>query len=321
MNNALATELTKLQKMIVEEEVKPLKQSAERLRQSEHAPALSYLLNAIDNDRIQDAATLVKDLLRQQEQQLAVYIDPVIGALKVELSYQQNELSKKEVVRAEHSKLIDLFHARYFTKVGHLIEKLLFLRKEKLRIQVKRNPDLKKLLDLAEQEYADFFEYKEQSKDGIMYQLTDAKLKEIKRLYRKASMVCHPDRVKEEQRGQAEELFNKLQKAYKRNDIKKVRSIATFLEKAGHFDMKIDAYDNVEVVRAQIENILAQMEETEDEITTIVGSAAFQTVNGIKGDWNDYFAVIQDNFKAQIGEVEKWMAENKAVDKRNENIN
>jgi len=312
MKNALAEELTKLQKMIVEEEVKPLQQTSERLRQSEHASALSYLLNAIDNNRIQDAATLVKDLLRQQNQQLAVYIDPVIGALKVELSYQQNELSKKEIVREEHSKLIDLFHARYFSKVGHLIEKLLFLRKEKLRIQVQRNPDLQKLLDLAEKEYADFFEYKEQSKDGIIYQLTDAKLKEIKRLYRKASKICHPDRVKEQQRAQAEELFNTLQKAYKRNDIKKVRSIATFLEKGGQFDMKIDAYDNVEVVRAQIENVLAQIEETEDEITNIEGSSAFQTVDNIKEDWNDYFAVIQDNFKAQIGEIEKWMSANRA---------
>jgi len=319
MKNTLAVELTKLQRMIVEEEVEPLKETSERLRQSEHAPALSYLLNAIDNDRIQDAATLVKDLLRQQDQQLVAYIDPVIGALKVELSYQQNELSKKEVVREEHSKLIDLFHARYFSKVGHLIEKLLFLRKEKLRIQVKMNPDLQKLLDLAEQEYADFFTYKEQSKDGLIYQLSDIKLKEIKRLYRKASMICHPDRVKEEQRAQAEELFDKLQKAYKRNDIKKVRSIAAFLEKAGHFDMKIDAYDNVEVVRAQIENTLAQIEETEDEITTIVGSAAFQTVNGIKEDWNDYFAVIQDNFKAQIGEIEKWMAANKEGGNKHEN--
>jgi len=196
--------------------------------------------------------------------------------------------------------------------VGHLIEKLLFLRKEKLRIQVQRNPDLQKLLDLAEKEYADFFEYKEQSKDGIIYQLTDAKLKEIKRLYRKASKICHPDRVKEQQRAQAEELFNTLQKAYKRNDIKKVRSIATFLEKGGQFDMKIDAYDNVEVVRAQIENVLAQIEETEDEITNIEGSSAFQTVDNIKEDWNDYFAVIQDNFKAQIGEIEKWMSANRA---------
>ena len=313
MQNTLAVELTKLQKMIVEEEVKPLKQTSERLRQSEHAPALSYLLNAIDNDRINDAATLVKDLLRQQEQQLAVYIDPVIGALKVELTYQQNELSKKEVTSEEYSKLIDLFHARYFSKVGYLIEKLLFLRREKLRIQVRMNPDLQKLLDLAEQEYTDFFEYKEQSKDGIIYQLSDAKLKEIKRLYRRASMVCHPDRVKEEQRAQAEELFNKLQKAYKRNDIKKVRSIATFLEKADHFDMKIDAYDNVEVVRAQIENILAQIEEKEDEIATILGSSAYQTVKGIKEDWNDYFAVIQDNFKAQIGEIEEWIKGNKGM--------
>lgn len=313
MKNTFAEELANLQNLIRTEEVQLLKQHSERLRQSEHAPAMSYLLKAIDNDRFQDAATLLKDLLRQQGQQLAVYIDPVIGALKVELTYQQNELSKKEIVREEHSKLIDLFHARYFSKVGHLIEKLLFLRKEKLRIQVQMNPDLQKLLDLAEQEYSEFFEYKEQSKDGIIYQLSENKQREIKRLYRKASMVCHPDRVKEEQRAQAEELFNKLQKAYKRNDIKKVRSIATFLEKAGHFDMKIDAYDKVEVVRAQIEHVMAQIEETEEGIELIVSSAAYQTVSSIKEDWNDYFAVIQDNFKAQIGEIEKWMAANEEM--------
>lgn len=311
MPNTLTQALTQLQEEIVKKEELTLKAKSKQLRESEHATVLSYLLNAIDNDRFQDAEMILKDLVRQQEQQLAVYIDPVIGALKVELFYQQNELDKKEIVREEYAKLIDLFHARYFSRVGHLIERLLGLRREKLRIQVKNNPELQKLLEFAEKEYADFQAFQEQSKEGVIYELSDAKLKEIKRLYRKASMICHPDRVKEAQRTQAQEVFDKLQKAYKINDIKKVRAIANFLEKADHFDMKIDAYDNVEVVRAQIENVLLQLEETDDEITTIVGSTPYQTVRNIKGEWSDYFLTIQDNFKAQISEIKEWMKANK----------
>jgi len=309
MTNILAKELTTIQQLLVDGNQGLLKEKVSELRTSSNEETLSYLLKAIDNNRIDDSLTLVKDLLRQH-QQLAVFYDPKIGALKVELNYQEEELSKCQIERDELTKEIDLFNSRYLLEIGPLMEQLLYLKLQKLRKQVAQNPDLQPLLDKAEQEFEEFNSYKEDASDGVIYQLTDEKKRAIKRYYRKASLICHPDKVKEKHKEKAEEIFAKITYAYKRNDFPKVKSIAEYLEKTGGFDLKIDDYDSVELIKNKIENILLQQEEVVDEIHLVQHSTALLTIQNIEGEWTDYFDLIKDNYKDQIEELKFWMEMN-----------
>ena len=309
MTNILAKELTTIQQLLVDGNQVLLKEKVSQLRTSSDKDALNYLLKAIDNNRLEDSMTLVKDLLRQH-QQMAVFYDPKIGALKVELNFQESELTKLQIERDELSKEIDLFNARYLLEIGPLMEQLLYLKLQKLRKQVAQNPDLQPLLDKAELEFEEFNSFRDDASDGVLYDLSEEKQREIKRLYRKATLICHPDKVKEIHQEKAEEIFSKVTYAYKRNDLPRVKSITNYLEKSGGFDLKIDDYDSPELIKNKIEAVLIQQEETEDEIQLIQHSTALLTIQNIEGDWTDYFNLIKENYSSQIEELKFWMEMN-----------
>jgi len=132
----------------------------------------------------------------------------------------------------------------------------LYLRKGKLRIQALSHPDMKETYEAALKEYEEYHTLLETSIKGIIYRLDDEELRALKRLYRKASLICHPDRVAEDQKEQAQEMFEELHEAYVMNDIRKVRLIAELLEKTGRFDFSFDKYDDVDVLKIQIERVV-----------------------------------------------------------------
>jgi len=309
MTNVLAKELTNIQQLLVDGNQGLLKEKVVELRASSNEETLTYLLKAIDNNRLDDSMTLVKDLLRQH-QQLAVFYDPKIGALKVELNFQESELSRLEIERDELSKEIDLFNSRYMLEIGPLMEQLLYLKLQKLRKQVAQNPDLQPLLDKAELEFEEFNSYREDASDGVLYDLSEEKKREIKRLYRKATLICHPDKVKEVHKEKAEEIFSKVTYAYKRNDLPRVKSITNYLEKTGGFDLKIDDYDSLELIKNKIESVFIEQEEVTDEIELIKNSTALLTIKNIEGDWTDYFNLIKENYSGQIEELKFWIEMN-----------
>ncbi len=53
---------------------------------------------------------------------------------------------------------------------------------------------------------------------------------DIKQLYRKLAMLCHPDRVKEAQKSQAEAIFQQLQRSYRRSDFAGMKNLEATLQ-------------------------------------------------------------------------------------------
>ena len=82
----------------------------------------------------------------------------------------------------------------------------------------------------AEEDYNTYHEEFESSKNEEIAKLTEDEQKELKSKYRKASKLCHPDLVSDEQKELATKLFAELSDAYERNDLEKVREILENLE-------------------------------------------------------------------------------------------
>ena len=200
------------------------------LKNSDQAEMLSYILKAVENQRYEDATILIEDFIRQSRQ-VAISYNPIVSALKVELHFQEGELNLLRSERDDVVKTIEHFRSKYHNQLGSLIERVLYLRKEKLRIQSLGHPDMKKAYEAALKEYEEYHSLLETSVVGIIYKLKDEELVELKRLYRKASLICHPDRVAEDQKEKAQQMFEELHEAYVMNDIRKVRLIAELLEK------------------------------------------------------------------------------------------
>jgi len=157
-------------------------------------------------------------------------------------------------------------------------------------------------------EYEEYYDILETSGKVIIYHLDDKELKELKQLYRKAALICHPDRVTEDQKGQAKEMFEELHEAYLMNDIRKVKLITALLEKTDQFDFTFDKYDDAGILKMKIEKVLLGGAEIQDEIKEIKSSGTYATIDAIHEDWKDYFLRIGKNYKAQISELENWMS-------------
>jgi len=75
------------------------------------------------------------------------------------------------------------------------------------------------------------------------YSVSVDKAEEIKKLYKKACKLCHPDKLPQDLVCEAENVFKNLNDAYTHQDIYQVRKILIKLENGGYFQAVINGKD------------------------------------------------------------------------------
>jgi hypothetical protein len=305
MNQAIIKNIGIIKQLIEIGDTETLATLVLNTQKAEGAGAFTYLWKAIENQRFDDALIIIDDTERQSRA-VAIHYSPLVSALKVELHFQESELMMLIADRDDIVKKIDRFQIMYVSRTGKWLDRMLFLRKEKLRIQARLNDRMKPQLELAEAEYAEFHEAHSAPIAGLMYSLNEKDSREIKMLYRRASMLCHPDRVAEADKERAQLMFLDLHDAYRANDLKKVRLISELLEKTGQFEPNNTRLETSEALKVRIEWVILEKEKTQSEMAELLASSAFRSVDQIGDDWNDYFKMLVENLKSQIADLENW---------------
>jgi len=240
-------------------------------------------------------AVIAIEAFINQHNNLTIYIDPELGALKLEAKILERELNNLSDEKADIEKLIHEFGVRHNNELGSLILKILIYLKDK----AKDTPEEAE----AENNYNEYSQEYEISKDEKIIELNDDDLKELKQKYRAASKLCHPDVVNEEQKELAEKLFTELNAAYERNDLQKVNEILLNLENGSFFVSKSDAIYEKVLLKAEIEKLLLRIKELNGQMQVIKNSEAFITVSSIS-DWDAYFKETKEKLTAQVMELE-----------------
>ena len=170
-------------------------------------------------------------------QQVAIYSDPEIEALKLEVKSLEASINSLSEEKADIEKLIHEFGVRHNNELGQLIIKILRYRKENAKGSQQQRE--------TEEDYNSYHKEYDSSKNEEVAILTDEDQKELKDKYRKASKLCHPDVVSEDQKEIATKLFAELNTAYEMNDIVRVREILQNLETGHFFINKSDSFSNI----------------------------------------------------------------------------
>ena len=155
----------------------------------------------------------------------------------------------------------------------------------------------------AEEDYKNYSQEFEISKNEKIADLTEEEQIEIKKKYRKASKLCHPDVVSEDQKGLADKLFTELNKAYEQNDLKKVTEILENLKKGNFFVSKSDTITEKQLMKAEIEKLKIRIYELLQQVELIKASDAYKTISSIK-DWDIYFRETKEKLENQAKELE-----------------
>jgi hypothetical protein len=255
---------------------------------------LETIINSLKEKSYSKAAIAIEQFINQHNN-LSIFIDPEIEGLKLEAKSLEAKLNKLSDEKADLEKLIHEFGVRHNKELGKLILKILKYRKNK----AKGTPEETE----AEEDYKNYSQEFEVSKNEKVAELTEEELIEIKKKYRKASKLCHPDVVSEDQKELADKLFTELNKAYEQNDLKKVTEILENLKKGNFFVSKSDTITEKQLMKAEIEKLKIKVSELLQQVELIKASDAYKTISNIK-DWDAYFKETKEKLENQAKELE-----------------
>ena len=284
--------------IILEEEAGIVSQTS-KIKELELDDKVKDILILLENKNYSHAIAEI-EIYTSKFNQLQHYVDSEIQGLKLEAKSLEVELKKLSDEKADIDKIIYEFSVRQRNELGEIIEKILNYN----RAKAQGTPQEQE----AEKEYKDYYDQYEINKDGMVLELSDEEKKELKRLYRKASKLCHPDVINEIQKEEAQKIFAELNSAYEQNDLKRVTEILANLEKGEFFISISDAVNEKQLLKSEVEKLRLRINELRTQIKALKLSEAYRTIISIS-NWDNYFSTTKESLEqhlASLGEKEKW---------------
>jgi hypothetical protein len=173
------------------------------------------------------------------------------------------------------------------------------------------NEDIKNQYEEAKTHYKQYEnEYenvKKAQKENI--KLNDEEKIELKKLYKKAAKLCHPDIVPDELKEKAHKIMQELNEAYSKQDLNKIKSILASLETTGFGLLVVsDSIDDKEILRAKIEEFKENISNLEEEIEDIKLDDTFVTISELD-NWDEYFEDLRNELQTKKEKLEKEASE------------
>lgn len=233
---------------------------------------------------------------------VTVYEDPAVQGLKVELRALEKEMSRYSELKNECMSEINTFNAAYYKHLGAIVEEILRLKRELAQKAFERGEMGEEERKSYEEQYRSFNEEAmSQAKEEVMG-LNVEEEKELKKLYRKASRLTHPDIVADLFKDEASEIFVALNAAYKKKDLSKVKEILAGLESGVNFTYASEEIDNKELLRHKAQTLRTKIDALKAEIAQQQESEAYMTMQETE-DLDAYFEEVRKALTLEKEEI------------------
>lgn len=292
--NKIIKRLEILKNYILLEDIEELNKETSKLKEYDFNSDLQDIIEGIRNEEFGSAINKIQNFI-SKNQQLSIWTDPEIAALKLEIKNLENQLNGFDNEKIELEKLLSEFQHRHTIELGEIILDILKLRKLKFKSD-------KTKFEEAENDERQYREQVDTEKGKEIFELTDEQKLELKKKFRKATVLCHPDKVADEFKDAAQRIFIELKQAYDANDLKKVSEILDDLEKGNFFKSKSETVQEKDLLKAAIAKLKRQINILETEIITIKESDTFKTIISIE-DWDDYFQRTKEKLQRELEEL------------------
>ncbi len=292
--NKIIKRLEILKNYILLEDIEELDKETYKLREYEFNSDLLEIIDDVTKEEFASAIAKIQNFI-SKNQQLSIWTDPEIAALKLEIKNLENQLNGFDNEKIELEKLLSEFQHRHTMELGEIILDILKLRKLKFK-------ENKAKFEEAENDERQYREQVNTEKEKEIFELTDEQKTELKKKFRKATVLCHPDKVSDEFKEAAQRIFIELKQAYDANDLKKVSQILEELEKGNYFKAKSETVLEKDLLKSAIAKLKRQIKILETEIVTIKESDTFKTIIKIE-DWDDYFSRTKEKLQKELEEL------------------
>jgi hypothetical protein len=279
---------------ILLEDTEEVETVSNKLKEYSFNNELKCIIDFISEGKLSEAVSIIEKFITRQRQ-ISVWIDPEIAALKLEIKILENQIVSFDNEKTELEGILRDFQREHFLAVGDLIVKLLQFRKIKYQKDKEKYEEAEK----DEKEYSEQFEF-EKEKD--VFNLSEDEKKELTSSYRKAAILCHPDKFSQappEVQKQAEELMIELSIAKDKKDLHRVKEILSDLEKGIISAKKIDDNSDKLKLKYLVNKLREKIKKLEDDIVNIKLSEEFKLIREIE-DWGAYFSNVKEQISNEI---------------------
>jgi chromosome segregation ATPase len=222
--------------------------------------------------------------------------------------------AQKEGLEKELSE-IDEFDDRYDELYEELQELKVELEAKEQEVNQKRkkakeakeefeDDEVTKEYEESQEDYEEFSDEYENVKKQDRFELNEEEKAELKKLFRKASKLCHPDIVADELKEQATAIMQQLNDAYSKKDLKKVKEILANLESGKSFDIASDTINDKELLKEKIKDIRERLDKFTKEIGEIKASETFTIIHEVD-DLDGYFDKLKSDLQEELERLQR----------------
>ena len=301
--NKIIKRLEILKNYILLEDIEELDKETSKLKEYDFNLDLLEIIDDVKKEEFASAITKIENFISKNNQ-LSIWIDAEISALKLELKNLENQLNSYDNEKIELEKILSEFQHRHIVELGSIILEILKLRKQKFKAASDQTK-----FEEAENDEREYREQVDTEKKKEIYELTDEQKAQLKTKFRKATMLCHPDKFANEPieiQKQVEEIFKELNEANAKNDLKKVAEILANLEKGIFSTTKGDKLTDKDQLRQTVNRLRVKVKILESEIITIKQSETLKTILDIS-DWDEYFTSTKEELQRELEELQREM--------------
>lgn len=263
----------------------------------DHSEEVKYLYHLFRQKLFTELTHEIQDVL--QKTQHIVPSDINIQGIKTQIRILETQLSVVQYKKTEILKEIDRFRIRHNSDLGWLIGKILKIQMEIFYLLQDVDSSYQANYQEAKKDYT-AYQHQRRSLEKIQpLQILDEKQREsMKKMYREASKLCHPDIVNDDFREEARKVFIELNRAYMINDIQKVEEIHKLLTRSRMFSRLCTPSEERELLEARLARLQADLKILQSEIRELEESQVYHTLMNIR-DWDEYFEQTKMKLNAE----------------------
>ena len=279
-----------IKNFILLEDIDDISIAVEKLKIYQFNEDVKTIISSISNKEFAKAITTIQEFINSY-QQITIWNDPEIAGIRLEIKILESQINAFDNEKIELEKVISDFQHRHTIELGEVILEVLRLRKIKYKNHKKEAE--------AEEDFNNYSKQYETEKDKKQFELNEEEKLELKKKFRKATTMCHPDKVSEEQKAEAEEIFIELKKAYDEHDLEKVNQLLHDLENGKKFVSQADSISEKEKLKITLEKLKQKLKGIENEIISLKESEIFTTINNIT-NWDNYFTETKTQLEEEL---------------------
>ena len=279
-----------IKNFILLEDIDDISIAVEKLKRYQFNEDVKTIISSISNKEFAKAITTIQEFINSY-QQITIWNDPEIAGIRLEIKILESQINAFDNEKIELEKVISDFQHRHTIELGEVILEVLRLRKIKYKNHKKETE--------AEEDFNNYSKQYETEKDKKQFELNEEEKLELKKKFRKATTMCHPDKVSEEQKAEAEEIFIELKKAYDEHDLEKVNQLLHDLENGKKFVSQADSISEKEKLKITLEKLKQKLKGIENEIISLKETEIFTTINNIT-NWDNYFTETKTQLEQEL---------------------